>query len=87
MLAQLGICDFEGIRPATTQRGEQVKFLQFFDRGGVIVYYARGGAGMGALCFAVNNIVTFQLTSNIYFFEPRPSKTGRGEGGLLCVEN
>ena len=60
MPAQLGICDFEGIQPATTQqRGEQVKFLLFFDRGGVIVYYARHGAGMGALCFAVKIFLHF----------------------------
>jgi hypothetical protein len=59
MPAQLGICDFEGIQPATTQRGEQAKFLMFFDRGGVIVYYARHGAGMGALCFAVKILLHF----------------------------
>ena len=59
MPAQLGICDFEGIQPATTQRGEQAKFLMFFDRGGVIVYYARGGVGMGTLCFAVKILLHF----------------------------
>jgi len=59
MPAQLGICDFEGIQSATTQRGEQAKFLMFSDRGGVIVYYARHGAGMGALCFAVKILLHF----------------------------
>ncbi len=57
--AQLSICDFEGIQPATTKRGEQAKFLQFFGRGGVIVYYAKHGVGMGALCFAVKILLHF----------------------------
>jgi len=58
--AQPDICGFEGIQPATMQqRGEQAKFLMFFDRGGVIVYYARGGVGMGTLCFAVKILLHF----------------------------
>ncbi|MFH1883854.1 MAG: hypothetical protein ABIL62_14250 [Planctomycetota bacterium] len=71
MPAQLGICDFEGIQPVSAwlvkaervgaglRQNEQAKFLQFFDRGGVIVYYARHGAGMGALCFAVKILLHF----------------------------
>jgi len=27
------------------------------------------------------------INNQYYFYELRPSKTGRGEGGLLCVEN
>jgi len=53
MAAQSGICDFEGIQPATTQRGQQAKFLQFSDRGGVIVYYAKLRIRMKDLCFVV----------------------------------
>ncbi len=49
--AQLGIFGFESI--------QQAKFLMFSDRGGVIVYYARHGAGMGALCFAVKILLHF----------------------------
>jgi len=86
MPAQLGICDFEGIQPATTQRGEQAKFLPgcgglrpdelFSDRGGVIVYYARNGVGRGALCFAVK---IFYISINIPYWV--------FEGGLLCLKN
>ena len=25
--------------------------------------------------------------NNLFLFEPRPSKTGRGEGGLLCLDD
>ncbi len=64
--AQLGICDFEGIQPVSARRvgaglrqNEQAKFLMFSDRGGVIVYYARHGVGMGALCFAVKILLHF----------------------------
>jgi len=51
MPVQSGICGFEGI--------QQAKFLMFSDRGGVIVYYARHGAGGGALCFAVKILLHF----------------------------
>ena len=33
--------------------------LMFSDRGGVIVYYARHGAGSGTLCFAVKILLHF----------------------------
>jgi len=38
------------------------------------------------LCFMLE---IFYISINILylFFEPRPSKTGRGEGGLLCVKD
>ena len=48
-----------------------------------MVYYARPGVGMGALCFAVK-IFCISINNLYLFFEPRPSKTGWGEGGLLC---
>jgi len=52
----------------------------------------RHGVVARTLCFTVN---IFTSLNNLYlFFEPRPSsagclaaKTGRGEGGLLCLRN
>jgi len=40
------------------------------------------GMGLQQICF-----FAFQLTIYINFFKSRPSKTGRTEGGLLCVRN
>ncbi len=38
-------------------------------------------------CFLSSALVCEQGMVKLTFFEPRPSKTGRGEGGLLCVKN
>jgi hypothetical protein len=42
--------------------------------------------GIGTLCFVVK---IFYISFNIPYliFEPRLSKTGRGEGGLLCLDD
>jgi hypothetical protein len=51
VLVQSGIYGIEDI--------QQAKFLQFFNRGGVIIYYARHGVGRGALCFALKILLHF----------------------------
>ena len=57
------------------------------------MYYARHRVGMGTLCFAVK-IFCISINNLYLFYESRPSsagclaaKTGRREGGLLCVRN
>jgi hypothetical protein len=50
------------------------------------MYHARHRAVAEILCFASENSCI--SINNLYlFYEARPSKTGRGEGGLLCVRN
>ncbi len=39
------------------------------NRGGVIVYYVRHRVGTGAVCLASKDILTFQLTTYIYFLK------------------
>ena len=65
------------------------------------MYHARHRAAARVLCFAVK-IFCISINNLYLFFEPCPSsavakgrpcggclaaKTGRGEGGLLCVRN
>ena len=50
------------------------------------MHFVRHRIRIGILCLAVK--IFYISINNLYlFFEPRPSKTGRGEGGILCVKN
>ena len=76
MLVESGICAFFIFQRAY--------FLQFLDRGGIIM---QNTELQRKLC--VSKVMIFYISNNnLYlFFESRPSKTGRGEGGLLCAKN
>jgi len=58
------------------------------------VYYAKHRVEREILCFAVKILSHFNCENLYLFFEPRLSaagclaaKTGRDEGGLLCVKD
>ena len=79
------------------------QFLRFFERGGVILQgtelvvtailsFTSGGFHISTTnshpaSAGTSVLVCGQSMVILTFFEPRPSKTGRGEGGLLCVRN